>query len=164
MSIPDSGASNNERLLAAARSDSEELIQEVFDQGGFDINHQDGMGNTALHYAASLGSTTVLEYLLSYEGCDVDIVNRVEGATPLHVAAQNDDSETRYFTVKSLLEAGSLTTMKNKYGEIARDLVPIDDEDTRALFKRQEIQSSISRSDIVDDDEDEDGEYSEDDD
>ena len=32
----------DERLLAAARSDNEELIQEVFEEGGFDINCKDG--------------------------------------------------------------------------------------------------------------------------
>ncbi|KAI0962684.1 hypothetical protein AcW1_001450 [Taiwanofungus camphoratus] len=40
------GASNNERLLAAARSDNEDLLLEVFEEGKFDINYKDGLGNT----------------------------------------------------------------------------------------------------------------------
>jgi len=40
------GASNNERLLAAARADNEDLLLEVFQQGDFNINCQDGLGNT----------------------------------------------------------------------------------------------------------------------
>lgn len=32
----------DERLLAAARSDSEELLLEVFEEGNFDINFKDG--------------------------------------------------------------------------------------------------------------------------
>jgi len=45
------GCVPDERLLAAAREDNEELLLEVFDEGKFDINYQDGLGNTALHYA-----------------------------------------------------------------------------------------------------------------
>lgn len=32
----------DERLLAAAREDNEILLQEIFDEGNFDINFQDG--------------------------------------------------------------------------------------------------------------------------
>lgn len=32
----------DERLLAAARTDNEELLLEVFEEGKFDINFQDG--------------------------------------------------------------------------------------------------------------------------
>ena len=32
----------DQRLLAAAREDNEEMILEIFEQGGFDINFQDG--------------------------------------------------------------------------------------------------------------------------
>lgn len=34
-------------MLAAARSDNEEMINEVFEQEGtYDVNFQDGLGNT----------------------------------------------------------------------------------------------------------------------
>ena len=32
----------DEQLLAAAREDNEDLILELFEEGGFDINYQDG--------------------------------------------------------------------------------------------------------------------------
>jgi hypothetical protein len=32
----------DERLLGAARTDNEELLLEIFEQGKFDINFQDG--------------------------------------------------------------------------------------------------------------------------
>ena len=32
----------DERLLAAARSDNEDMLLEVFEEGNFDINAQDG--------------------------------------------------------------------------------------------------------------------------
>lgn len=45
--------STDERLLAAARSDSEEILLEVFEQGNFDINFKDGLGNTGASSADS---------------------------------------------------------------------------------------------------------------
>ena len=34
--------SSDERLLAAARSDNEDLLLEIFEEGNFDINVKDG--------------------------------------------------------------------------------------------------------------------------
>jgi len=42
------GATPNERLIAAARDDNQELLLEVFDNGGFDINHKGLFGNTGV--------------------------------------------------------------------------------------------------------------------
>ena len=58
---------------------------------------------------ASLGCTDVLEHILSHEDCDVDPVNRIEGATPLHLALQLENQELRQFVVESLLDAGADT-------------------------------------------------------
>ncbi|KAJ3508272.1 hypothetical protein NLJ89_g5849 [Agrocybe chaxingu] len=148
------GASNNERLLAAARTDNEELLLEVFEQGGFDINCQDGLGNTPLHNAVLNGSTDVLEHILSHEECDVDPVNRLQKATPLHLAVQIQHVELRRHTVQSLLEAGADITIKDKNGETALDLLSLDDTKTRDLIRKSQAQASISRDDIADDDDD----------
>ena len=55
------------------------------------------------------GSTDVLEYILSQEGCDVDPINRIEGATPLHLAVLLDHPGLRKHVVESLLDAGADT-------------------------------------------------------
>lgn len=39
---PEAGDLADERLLAAARSDNEDLLLEVFEEGKFDINYKDG--------------------------------------------------------------------------------------------------------------------------
>ncbi|TRM70611.1 ankyrin repeat-containing domain protein [Schizophyllum amplum] len=148
------GASNNERLMAAARDDNVELLEEVFEQGGFDINYQDGLGNTALHVAVSQGSTDVLEHILSHDDCDVDPINRIEKATPLHLAVKVEHPELRKYLVDSLLEAGADTRIKDKNGETALELVPADDADTRALFRKAQTQSSMAKEEVVDDDDD----------
>ena len=61
-------------------------------------------------FRVSQGSTDVLEHILSHEDCDVDPINRIEGATPLHLALQLKDPELKKFVVESLLEAGADVT------------------------------------------------------
>jgi len=43
----------DERLMAACREDDLDLLEEVLssDASSFDINHTDGLGNSALHIA-----------------------------------------------------------------------------------------------------------------
>jgi uncharacterized protein len=57
------------------------------------------------------GSPNALDKLLEYEGCDVDYVNLLEGATPLHLAVQIKEPELRAFIVDSLLDAGADTRL-----------------------------------------------------
>ncbi|KAL1676186.1 ankyrin repeat-containing domain protein [Schizophyllum commune] len=166
------GASNNERLMAAARDDNVEMLEEIFEQGAFDINYQDGFVLklivhptrtqhchvlAALHVAVSHGSTDVLEHILSHEECDVDPINRIEKATPLHLAVQVDHPELRKYLVESLLEAGADTRIKDKNGETALDLVPTDDTETRALFRKAAAERSRAREEVVESDDDEPG-------
>lgn len=147
------GASNNERVLAAARDDNEDLLLEVFEQGNFDINCQDGLGNTPLHNAVLHGSTDVLEHILSHEDCDVDPINRIDKATPLHLAAQIQHTELRLYIFDSLLEAGADTSIKDKNGETVIDLLPIDDKKLRALIRKHQAKTNISQDDVASDDE-----------
>ncbi|KAG6901971.1 hypothetical protein C0995_006070 [Termitomyces sp. Mi166 len=135
------GASNNERLLAAARSDNEDLLLEIFEQGSFDINCVDGVAH---------GSTDVLEHILSCEGCDVDPVNGIEGATPLHLAVRIEHVALRKHIVESLLEAGADTRIKDKNGQQAVDLLPADEKEIRDLIRRARALDSVSKDDIAD--------------
>ncbi|KAF9469525.1 ankyrin repeat-containing domain protein [Collybia nuda] len=146
------GASNNERVLAAARADNEDLLLEVFEEGNFDINCTDGLGNTPLHNAVSHGSTDVLEHILSREGCDVDPINSIEKATPLHLAIKIEHVELRKFIVDSLLDAGADTSIKDKNGETVLDIIPLDDTVLRGLIRKSQAQSSVSKDDIASDD------------
>jgi len=152
----------NKLLIDAARTDNVEQLLEVFEQPDeiYDVNHQDGTGNTALHYAALKGYLDILNELLEHEGCDVDYVNYLEGATPLHLAVKIPEPELRALIVDSLLDAGADTHIKDKAGQVALYYVPEADTETRKAFRRNQVQQSLSRADIAhdydDDEEDED--------
>lgn len=116
---------------------------------------------------ASHGNLTVLEHILSHDECDVDPINRLEKATPLHLALRIQDEETRQSVVESLLEAGADTTyvlpswhpltqsvhrtcrIKDKNGETAVDLLRDDDTEIRQLMRKARAQNSVSRGDIA---------------
>ncbi|BEI84649.1 hypothetical protein CcaverHIS002_0500500 [Cutaneotrichosporon cavernicola] len=160
------GASANERLLAAAKTDNEDLLQSAFDHN-VNVNHQDGLGNTALHYAVLHGSTDVLEHILDHDHCDPDIRNRLDGDTPLHIAVRqrwDDQPGMRLYLVGSLLEAGAGMLIKNRHNERAVDLLPpyregadpsSDDEKVRAMIRRAQAETQVAEAgDVVEDDDD----------
>jgi len=155
------GASVKERLLAAARFDNEDLLLEVFKEGNFDINCFDALGNTPLHLAVAQVSANVLDPILREEGCDVDPINRIEKATPLHLAVRLDLVEQRHYFVSNLLEAGADTSIKDKNGDTAEDLIPSGDDRLREIFREFQTQASYSRDDIASDGEDDGGSASE---
>ena len=49
----------------------------------------------------------MLEYILSHEQCDVDPTNKLDKATPLHLAVATEDPQDREGLVESLLDAGA---------------------------------------------------------
>ncbi|OBZ79804.1 hypothetical protein A0H81_01307 [Grifola frondosa] len=98
---------------------------------------------------AGHGYLTILEHILEHDGCDVDPVNRLEKATPLHLALRLEDPEVRRAVVESLLEAGAETKIKDKHGETALDLVSPNDVEIRALMRKVQAQASISRDDVA---------------
>jgi hypothetical protein len=63
----------------------------------------------------------VLNELLEYDGCDVDYVNRLDRATPLHLAVQIAQPELRALIVDSLLDAGA----DRQLGVFSRGLPPL---------------------------------------
>lgn len=103
---------------------------------------------------------------MSHEDCDVDPINFIEKATPLHLAVQIEDPPMRAHIVESLLDAGAdikcvncqyhpivltrLLSMKDKNGNTILDIVPTDDMEIRSLIRKSQAQASISRDDIAD--------------
>lgn len=118
--------------------------------------------------SASLGNTDVLERILEDENCDVDPVNRLEKATPLHLALKLKDPDSRYETCWHLLDAGadptyvsisriemswftsSATSIKDKNGDTALDLLQPGDDELRKMMRKQQAGNSVSKGDIAD--------------
>ncbi|ELU39425.1 Ank domain-containing protein [Rhizoctonia solani AG-1 IA] len=108
-------------------------------------------------HSARNASLLVLEKILEYEhplhegegGCDVDLQNRIDGYTPLHLAVRIKDADERLAVVESLLDAGADDTIKDKHGQRAIDVVPADDEDVRRLFRKAEAERRVDNRDIA---------------
>jgi len=160
MSTETEGATPNERLLAAAKDDDVDMFVEVIEGNGeFEINHPDGLGMTALHYAAARGSVDVIEHILSQDGCDVDPVNHIAKATPLHLALELPDRFLRKLIVESLLDAGADISVKDKNGETPLDIASrLSDSELEGVMRKSQAQNSLAQSDVAGDDSDDDGE------
>lgn len=66
--------------------------------------------DATIHSSVIHGSTDVLEHILEHEDCDVDPINSIEKATPLHLAIKIEHVDLRKFIVESLLDAGADTS------------------------------------------------------
>ncbi|KAG0316025.1 hypothetical protein BGZ97_007536 [Linnemannia gamsii] len=160
------GASNNELLVAACKEDNLDLLETVLsaDASSFDINHTDGVGNAALHYAARHGSTGCLEILLYYDGIDVNVINRIEGETPLHKAAAYSDPEIALEMVQILVNGGASTKLRNKLKQTPADKAPSDTHaDVKEFLENATLGSMVDSRDIPAEDSDSDGVASDDD-
>ncbi|KAG0034969.1 hypothetical protein BGZ81_001918 [Podila clonocystis] len=161
------GASNNELLMAACKEDNLDILEEVLSSDGssFDINHTDGLGNSALHYAARYGSTGCLEILLYYDGIDVNKINRLEGDTPLHKAAGYSEPDVALEMVQILIRGGASPKILNKLKQTAGDVAPGDTHsEVKEYLEEVVLASHFDPRDIaVEDDSDSDGLPSDDD-
>ncbi|KAM0788103.1 hypothetical protein ACM66B_001271 [Microbotryomycetes sp. NB124-2] len=139
-------ASPNERLLYAAKSDAADMAQDLLKLGDeINVNFQDGLGNTALHYAASTPSPSMLELLLDYEHTDVDLQNRLDGATPLHLAVKLDNEYARQGVIEMLLDAGADPAIKDKHGCKVADYLNTDTSETDRAIAAS-IQAAIAEA------------------
>ncbi|GAA5835888.1 hypothetical protein JCM9279_002132 [Rhodotorula babjevae] len=164
-------ATPNERIVFAAKQDAVDMIDEILngDDSAYDLNYQDGLGNTALHYAVSGPSPEVLTLLLDLEPVDVDLQNRLDRATPLHLAVKLENEAARQGVVDMLLEAGADPNLKDRYGrKPAEYLHPDRSEADKAI--QQAIRVALAdrimggtknNADLADDDEGEPGSGSE---
>ncbi|CEP14988.1 hypothetical protein [Parasitella parasitica] len=90
-------------MLAACRNDLDEMLEDIFKEGDFDINHTDDLGDTALHYTARFGSLTSVQYeddpevalsmvdILIDAGADPRIQNNANSTVEDYVVGRNDD-------------------------------------------------------------------------
>ncbi|KAF9965955.1 hypothetical protein BGZ70_003710 [Mortierella alpina] len=151
------GASNNELLMAACKSDDLEMLEDVLSSDSKTINFIDGPGNTALHYAARHASTDCLEVLIYYDGIDVNIINRMDGETPLHKAAAYSDPDLALHMCKILVERGADLQVKNKQKQTAADKAFSDTHvEVKEYLETAALATQFNPSDIANDEDDSD--------
>ena len=102
-------------------------LSKIIIDRNFDLNHQDKLGYTALHAAISNNNDIIVKQLLD-ANANVNTVN-INSFTPLMTAV-----EFKLPTiVKLLIDKGVDTTVKNKNGNIALELIFRDDVDEKSL-------------------------------
>merc|ERR1719188_2628878 len=76
-------------MADAAQAGSQEVVAEMLNKGGFDVNAQDPEGNTALHWAAWFKQDIITTKLCEH-GARPDIGNAT-GEAPVHWAAKSSN-------------------------------------------------------------------------
>jgi len=85
---------NQENLLMiAVKLGRHDIIKHIVPVEGGDINQQDVLGNTALHYAVMLNDCVIAD-LLAYNHADINIKNN-DGLSPVNIA-KNSGNSTLY--------------------------------------------------------------------
>lgn len=152
------GASENEQLIGAARSNNEALMESIFkDKKPEEVadlinNVRDPVGNTLLHLAAANGAYDVIDLILDQEGVEIDPINRLQQSTPLHNAVEfaATDKVLGKAVVELLIEAGADPMPKNVRGKRAIDLAAGNNEiiqSLRGAMYAAEMQSSVGGAD-----------------
>ncbi|GAA6002300.1 ankyrin repeat-containing protein ANK1 [Rhodotorula paludigena] len=156
-------ATPNHRLIYAANTDSEEMLLEVLNGSEpFDVNYQDGLGQTALHYAASSPSPDALQLLLDRDDTDVDLQNRLDRATPLHLAVKLEHEAARQGVIEMLLDAGADPSLKDIHGLKVQDYLHPDRSDVdkaiqhaiRVALSERTMGGVSNNADLANDDDD----------
>eukprot|EP01096_Ripella_sp_DP13-Kostka_P017486 TRINITY_DN893_c0_g1_i1.p2 TRINITY_DN893_c0_g1~~TRINITY_DN893_c0_g1_i1.p2 ORF type:complete len:183 (+),score=94.57 TRINITY_DN893_c0_g1_i1:82-549(+) len=105
-------------LMAAAKRGNVELMNRIITENAnaLNLDIQDGLGNTALHYSAAANHTDTIVILTKHKA-NPNLLN-FAGDTPLHVAlAKNHEG-----ALSALLQGGADLTIKNKKGVMAKNL------------------------------------------
>jgi hypothetical protein len=177
------GATPTELVLEACRRNNTDLLHEVLSSlhskhssktapkeiASLLNNARDGIGNGVLHIAAQHGHYEVLDILLDQEGLEIEPLDRLEKDTPLHKAVRYVNSlegkeqwSEALPVVEILLDAGADPRVRNKAGLKPGELADPRNEGLRNLLRKAEYAMQVG-DDVVQDEEDDDGDSASDD-
>ncbi|KAG0174371.1 hypothetical protein DFQ28_006647 [Apophysomyces sp. BC1034] len=145
---------SDERMLAACRNDQEDELNDILTEGDYDLSFTDSIGNTAAHIAAKTGSLGCLELLVNLDDIDLDVVNRLEGDTPLHSAVQyqDQDLDMAVAMVELLLAAEADPRIRNRQKCTPIMLVNPDNTALKTLLTDAAVAYELGDDDLADDD------------
>lgn len=155
MLTEDQGASKNEILLSYCRNDQEEELEQLLEEGGCDVNATDGVGYTAAHYAVKCGSIGCLEVLVNDDDVNLDIQDKLEGNTVLHLAVKyaSEDYEMSKAMVELLILGGANINIADRHNMTPVMLVNPKHQDIKKLFEEANTASYLDDDDIAHDEE-----------
>ena len=104
-------------LIHAVAYDNTDLLEWLVDHGA-NLNHQDRIGYTALHFAGQNKLVKIAQYLLE-KGANPNLQD-IHGNSPLWTAVFNSMDEKG--VVNLLLRHGADVDLRNKYGKSSREL------------------------------------------
>ncbi|KAI8381386.1 ankyrin repeat-containing domain protein [Radiomyces spectabilis] len=150
----DGQLSNDDVILLFCRNDQENELSDILDKGEYTINYADSIGNTAAHYAAKFGSIGCLELLVNLDDIDLDIKNRMEGNTPLHMAVRyaEQDEETAISIIDLLLQADADPSIRNNANLTPAMLLDPRRKEIKKMLDEAAVAAQLDDSDIVQDD------------
>jgi len=101
-------AKGDTALILAAKVQNSELVKQICKSQGVEINKQNNLGKSTLHYAAGSNNTKVAIILLEHKASV--LVEDKEGYTPVHTACKYGSEEV-------------LQLMLNKCSEVVKDVM-----------------------------------------
>jgi hypothetical protein len=136
-------AFSTSQLLRAARDGDERRVRELV-AAGAPLNLGDGFGNSALHWASSLGYARIAKVLIDgkYDGKGADVDLRTTGGgglTPLMAAVVRGREEL----VSLLLEGGADVALRRRDGRTALQLAEHKPASLRLLLEIEEAAPSL---------------------
>ena len=109
-------------------------------KAGADLGHQDGYGNTALHYAVlNLDPLKFVQYLINAKA-PVNIANK-DGIIPIFNVFKITNRTLRNQVAKLLIDAGSPVTNRNGNGKTMIDLATAHNDSDLVNLLKQTIES-----------------------
>ncbi|KAH3909241.1 hypothetical protein HBI56_187510 [Parastagonospora nodorum] len=170
------GASPRELIFESCRRNNTTLLEETLENvassakksGGKPTeliaqllnSARDGVGNGALHVAATNGSYEVIDILLDQEGLEIDEIDRMEQDTPLHKAVRYVNSLDKsdwaghgHPIVEILLDAGCDPRIRNKAKLKPVELADPRNAELRSILQKGEFAMQAG-GDVVEEDDD----------
>jgi ankyrin repeat protein len=96
-------------------------LQQLISEGYKDVNVQDELGNTALHWSASADHLDAVQYLVETLKLDVNAVNKV-GDTALHKAAWRGSLDCVKYLIDKDANLNALNKDKKRPVDLAHHL------------------------------------------